>query len=338
MTQTDPDAWTQTGPDHDHRWWPEHTSHLNRGAWPSDEQRLGNGQWPDPDGYYADEHRGGDRSGGRGPAPTGTYPQDRPAYAPEPGAPDPREAGRGSRGPLPPYRGEPGAGTAGVVGPPLHRRAGVWPGRVLYTPDTGSADPLWWWVGAHGSAGVGALTAVLRCSADAGRCWPSAPWGECPNVVLVARTHLQGLRHAQDLAAQHAAGLVPAGVRLLGLVTVADAPGRLPTELRRLRDLVAAAVPHAWHLPWMPDWRLSARDTLPGFDPAREPTPTGRVVVPAEYAACGRELAALVMSCTVGDLPTRDASASSRVRGRRGRRSDHPGASTPSVPTTSKEN
>ena len=43
---------------------------------------------------------------------------------------------------------------------------------------------------------------------------------------------------------------------LLGLVLIADAPGRLPKELRPLVGLVASATPRIWELPWQPQWRL----------------------------------------------------------------------------------
>jgi hypothetical protein len=41
-------------------------------------------------------------------------------------------------------------------------------------------------------------------------------------------------------------------------VLIADAPGRLPKELRALAELVASAAPgRSWQLPWQPDWRLA---------------------------------------------------------------------------------
>lgn len=221
-----------------------------------------------------------------------------------------------------------------VAAPPAHRRAGVWSGPVAHTADTGSGDPLWWWVGAHGGAGVSALTAVLRCSADADRRWPSAVWGECPNAVVVARTHLDGLHHAQDLAAQHAAGLVPPGVRLLGLVTVPAVPGRLPSTLRRMRDLASAAFPAAWHLPWVQQWPLTARDALPGFNPEFDPAPARADGVPPAYAGCGREITATVLGCSASALPVGPVpDGFTHAPARPGHGVSHPG-----VRTTSKEN
>ena len=109
-------------------------------------------------------------------------------------------------------------------------------------------------LGAHGGAGV---TSLLRAgldqiAIDADRCWPRAGL-----VLLVARTSTSGLEWARDLARQHASGLV-GDVELLGLVLVADAPGRLPTRIAGLRDLVSGAFPRTWHLPWLQEWRLAA--------------------------------------------------------------------------------
>jgi len=109
-------------------------------------------------------------------------------------------------------------------------------------------------LGAHGGAGV---TSLLRAgldhvAVDADRCWPRAGL-----VLMVARTSTSGLEWARDLARQHASGLV-GDVELLGLVLVADAPGRLPARIAGLRDLVSGAFPRTWHLPWLQEWRLAA--------------------------------------------------------------------------------
>jgi hypothetical protein len=114
-----------------------------------------------------------------------------------------------------------------------------------------------WWVGVHGGAGETTLARLLEGSSAAGHAWPvPAPStrSDRPVVVLVARTHASGLRAAQAAATEWAAGDVP--VRLLGLVLVADAPGRLPRPLRDFARLVAGGVPAVWHLPWHEPWRL----------------------------------------------------------------------------------
>jgi hypothetical protein len=52
-------------------------------------------------------------------------------------------------------------------------------------------------------------------------------------------------------------------VELLGLVVVADAPGRLPRPLRDLAELVGGGVPRTWTVPWVEEWRLGHEASLP---------------------------------------------------------------------------
>ncbi len=128
-----------------------------------------------------------------------------------------------------------------------------------------------WWVGAHGGAGESTLAALLPQSYGTGHSWPVTPAsaGDGANavepVVLVARTNMSGLRAAQHAAAQWAAGGT-SEIQLLGLVLIADAPGRLPRPLRDFADVVAGGVPRVWWLPWIEAWRL-------GQDPAAGPIP-----------------------------------------------------------------
>lgn len=111
-------------------------------------------------------------------------------------------------------------------------------------------------LGAHGGAGVSSLlrAGLDEIAVDADRCWP-----EAGSVVLVARTSTSGLEWARDLARQHASGLGGGDrVELLGLVLVADAPGRLPGRIAGLQDLVSGAFARTWRLPWLEEWRLAA--------------------------------------------------------------------------------
>lgn len=118
-------------------------------------------------------------------------------------------------------------------------------------------------LGAHGGAGVDCL---LRAgleqagAVDATGCWPAVG-----PVLLVARTSTHGLERARDLARQHASGTAGPATQLLGLVLVADAPGRLPARVRDLADLVCGAFARTWQVPWLQEWRLAA---------AAEPLPT----------------------------------------------------------------
>lgn len=99
------------------------------------------------------------------------------------------------------------------------------------------------------------------------------------HVVLVARSHVSGLRAAQAAAAQWASRRLPSSVRLLGLAVVADAPGRRPKPLRDLLDLVAGGFPTWWDLPWVEGLRLGeSADSLQ---------------LPPVYAQMGETLAAM---------------------------------------------
>lgn len=114
-----------------------------------------------------------------------------------------------------------------------------------------------WWLGVHGGAGESTLARLVPGGRPAGHAWPRPPaTTRTPTrVLLVARSHASGLGAAQKAATHWAAGGL-ADVHLLGLVIVADAPGRLPRPLRELAALIAGGVPRTWHLPWVEDWRL----------------------------------------------------------------------------------
>jgi hypothetical protein len=116
-----------------------------------------------------------------------------------------------------------------------------------------------WWVGVHGGAGESTLAALVDGSHAADHRWPvpEDPSQDTARVLLVARSSAHGLHRAQLACTQWASGSVP-GVELLGLVLVADAPGRLPRPLRDLAALVAGGAPRVWHLPWIESWRLGA--------------------------------------------------------------------------------
>lgn len=117
-------------------------------------------------------------------------------------------------------------------------------------------DAAWWWVGCHGGAGASTLSAAVPGGAEPGE--PKWPVHTTPcrvRVLLVARTHARGLHAAQEAATQWASGAVP-HVDLLGLVAVADAPGKLPRPLRDALRFVAGGVPRLWHVPWIEAWRL----------------------------------------------------------------------------------
>ncbi|WP_406290230.1 DUF6668 family protein [Embleya sp. NBC_00896] len=149
---------------------------------------------------------------------------------------------------------------------------------IRYLPPEASAP--WWWVGCHGGAGVTTLRSALRSGSDAERHWPVPADGSRASVVLVTRTHVSGLRVAQSAARQWAAGAAP--VHLLGLVIVADAPGKLPRPLQDLVKLVTGGYPKAWAVPWVEDWRLGE-----SLLPAQLPKPVARLAADL-FAATSR--------------------------------------------------
>jgi hypothetical protein len=125
------------------------------------------------------------------------------------------------------------------------------------------ASPALWFVGAHGGSGESTLAQLVPGGAAAGHSWPVAVDGSASAVVLVCRSNTAGLRAAQRAAQDWASGSLP-GVRLLGLVVVADAKGALPKPLRDLVQVLSGAVPRAWSMPWLDALRLGQPLDLPG--------------------------------------------------------------------------
>lgn len=124
-----------------------------------------------------------------------------------------------------------------------------------------------WWLGVHGGAGESTLAALATGTRAASHAWPLSTVTEVRNrVVLVARTNYAGLVAAQRAATEWASDTLNGRVDLAGLVLMADAPGRLPKELRDLEQVVAGGVPRTWVLPWVNGWRFApptTADTLP---------------------------------------------------------------------------
>lgn len=142
--------------------------------------------------------------------------------------------------------------------------------RLARTP--ASAQVGLHWTGAHGGAGVDTLTSLITGSASLGRAWPLLPRGAAP-TVLVARTSYLALRALQDALTDWAwrdpAGGRPSlpSVALVGVAVIADAPGKLPRDLRKFAEIVTSGAPRVWELPWVEAWRCGGRpdlDTAPG--------------------------------------------------------------------------
>lgn len=115
-----------------------------------------------------------------------------------------------------------------------------------------------WWVGVHGGAGESTLETLFAGSCATAHRWPTCAGCRLP-VVLVARTHAGGLRAVQVAMREHVE--CSHAARVLGLVLIADAPGRLPRPLRDLLRVVAGGVPAVWSLPFVNAWRLGELPT-----------------------------------------------------------------------------
>lgn len=136
------------------------------------------------------------------------------------------------------------------------------------------ALPAWLFVAAHGGSGAGLLARMSwqpyeqsvsaggpadhrpEYGIDAGTAWPDPRLEPTPYAVIVCRTTMAGLARARDAAAQYLSGHAPPGLRLLGLVTVADQPGHDPRPIAAARGLLTGAYPKAWHIPYVPEYRL----------------------------------------------------------------------------------
>ncbi|MFE9879886.1 hypothetical protein [Streptomyces sp. NPDC005784] len=113
------------------------------------------------------------------------------------------------------------------------------------------------WVKAHGGSGATSLVEAFG-GVEVGARWPDPARGEPRRVVLVGRTSARGLRSVSQALGAFKDGNAPQGLELLGVVLVADAPGRLPLGLlRRIRVLRSVARVH--RVPWIPAWRTGGR-------------------------------------------------------------------------------
>lgn len=127
------------------------------------------------------------------------------------------------------------------------------------------ASATLWVVGAHGGSGESTLADLDESWQAAGHAWPELPGGAPAACVVVARTNVRSLLAARTALTQWAASAAGESVRLLGLVLVADAPGKIPAPIRDLAKVVGGGAPRVWHVPWVEAWRLG--------DPVTERTP-----------------------------------------------------------------
>ena len=174
-----------------------------------------------------------------------------------------------------------------ITPPPAARCIDVWPEPVHTVHDR--AVPSWWLVSAHGGAGVSMLTASWSIAGDSSGAFPAGFDEESPFVVIVARESAWGIARAHDLLTQHLSGHGGA-TTLVGLVTVAAAPGRLQTALRQRLEVVVGLVDDRhWRIPWIDAWIEMTPDELPFWTPG-DPVATGRKREPP-HRAVPREVA-----------------------------------------------
>lgn len=168
--------------------------------------------------------------------------------------------------------------TRSTSGGPVRTDGPAVPGRrpARRRPPAPAADPPWaepkrpvpgrgrsrdevGWVKAHGGAGATSLAESLG-GVDVGARWPEPGRGEPRRIVLVGRTSAHGLRAVSRALGALSEGNAPKGLDLLGVVLVADAPGRLPLSLlRRIR--IIRSVTRVHRVPWIPAWRVGGEPT-----------------------------------------------------------------------------
>lgn len=152
-----------------------------------------------------------------------------------------------------------------LTGPHLPQHGVLAPQRLLPVRQVdGREGAQLWVVGAHGGAGESTLAGLGQGWQAAGHCWTvPAAWGQRVPCLLTARTNHAGLHAGQQALQQWAAWdktqLCP---QLLGLVLLADAPGKLPMPLHDYARLVGGGAPRVWHIGWVDAWRYE------------DPTPT----------------------------------------------------------------
>ena len=158
-----------------------------------------------------------------------------------------------------------------VFAPPAQLR-GVHPAHI------GDATSGWFLLAAHGGAGVGLLARlseapsedaaeVLPVGQDAGQLWPDPTLETTGAVVVVTRTTVSGLAKARDLAAQYLAGAAPPGTTLLGVVVVADQPGKPPAPVAASIKLIDGVFARTWQVPYVPEYRVIGPDLEPPMHP-----------------------------------------------------------------------
>lgn len=166
--------------------------------------------------------------------------------------------------------------------------------RVAEEPIDGAAGesampPAVWLVAAHGGAGATTLAHVWDPMGDAGQMWPAAD--ESPWCVVVCRSTRSGLEQAHQAVLQAWADRT-GGCEVLGVVVVADAPGRVPKALAR-KIAVISEVCQVWHVPYLADLRLHEPSELASWAPGAT-APERRRITTKKAASATEEVPAVL--------------------------------------------
>jgi hypothetical protein len=150
-------------------------------------------------------------------------------------------------------------------------------------PATAAAP--FWWLGVHGGAGESSLAALFPGFPAAEHQWPVHRSART-RVVLVARTNHRGMSAVQAAMRDWSASY-RGHTDVLGLVLMADRPGKLPRPLRDLLRDLGGATPNLWRLPWIENWTVGEVPSLANA-PTKE-VEALRVGVTAAIRAAGRD-------------------------------------------------
>ncbi|WP_147291518.1 DUF6668 family protein [Corynebacterium senegalense] len=129
----------------------------------------------------------------------------------------------------------------------------------------GGRAPIAWAVSAHGGAGATTLAQMLAPVGDAADQWPAHD--EYPLCVVVCRSTRTGLDAAQSAILQSKSGHT-GRCEVLGVVIVADAPGKTPKSLAQ-RETVLEELTTVWRVPYLTGIRENDVGDLAEWKPHR---------------------------------------------------------------------
>ncbi|MCX7541345.1 hypothetical protein OS128_00230 [Corynebacterium sp. P5848] len=153
--------------------------------------------------------------------------------------------------------------------------------------------PAFWLVAAHGGAGVSTLEKFWQPAADASRMWPQDE--DSTACVVVARSTKAGLEAAAQTILNDTGS-----AEIIGLVVVADVPGKLPKDLDHKLRMFDEQMP-VWRIDYLPKLRLVDEEQLACWRPGDDIDTSRRAKklgldeqVPAQVARVGEEIFAAV--------------------------------------------